>query len=474
MGVRTILAATDFSDRSFAAVAAAREVAEAVEAQRIHLVHVLDTGLGGSPLPYTLPEAEAEEVRAEAMARAEERLRAIEVLPGIERTVEVRIGEPAYELAVTADEVGAECIVVATQGRGAIGRAVLGSVTCSLIGMAHCPVLVTGKERGALHQLKRLLAAVDMSPVSYAVLRAARGLVRRTKGELRVFSVYQRPFMMPAEHPMYFTSTNDVLEIEAEQAQKQALDELISQTLPGLHVATDVVSGFDPAERVSQYAEDHPADLMIIGSSGIRTWGRRLFGTNAERVLAKAKVPVLVIPDPTRRGVEVETHLVKNETGKKRHPDEQMVYALFDDEPSVRRVLAELVNAGVTAEDISVLMSEGTHRDKFDNDHPDEAFAAGGAVGATVGGILGGLASLGAASGVGLLVVGPAVALGLAGGLLGTLLGFGVPSSEAKRLESEVKDGKTLVAVHTHDFAEIQRSKDILASMGAMPKRLAL
>jgi nucleotide-binding universal stress UspA family protein len=475
MSTRTIVAATDFSDRSLVAVAAARQLAEMVGAKRLHLVHVLDTGLGGSPLPYTIPEAQAEEARAEAFARAEDRLRSLELLPGIERTVEVRLGEPAYELAVAADEVDAECVVVATQGRGAIRRAILGSVTSALLGYAQCPVLVVGKDRSTINQLQNILVSVDLSPVSGAVLRAAAGLTRQSGGRLKVMSVYQRPFSMPGEHPIYFTAATEAMEIEAAETQHKALNDLIRETIPGIEVESDVATALEPADRILMICEETPPDVLVIGSSGIRTWGRRIFGTNAERIIAKTNVPVLVIPDPHRRGVEIEPQLLKRgRPAEKRHPDEQMVFALFDDELSVRRAIAALVDANVSAEDISVLMSEDTHRDKFNTEHPDEAFTAGGALGASVGGIMGGLASMGAASGIGLMVVGPAVALGLAGGLLGSLLGFGVPTSEAEELEAKVKEGQTLVAVHTHDFESLQTAKDAFAAQGVMPKRFAL
>jgi nucleotide-binding universal stress UspA family protein len=54
----------------------------------------------------------------------------------------VVIGNPAERLAELADEEGADFIVVGSRGRGAFKAAFLGSVSNSLLGVAHCPVLI--------------------------------------------------------------------------------------------------------------------------------------------------------------------------------------------------------------------------------------------------------------------------------------------------------------------------------------------
>jgi nucleotide-binding universal stress UspA family protein len=51
-------------------------------------------------------------------------------------------GIPAERLAELADDEGAELIVVGSRGRGAFRAAFLGSVSNSLVGVAHCPVLI--------------------------------------------------------------------------------------------------------------------------------------------------------------------------------------------------------------------------------------------------------------------------------------------------------------------------------------------
>lgn len=473
MSSRTIVAATDFSDRADIALQGAKRTAQLLQADNLHIVHILDTGLGGTPLPYTLGESATEEAQREAMSRAKTRLEEKVKSIDFPCTTEIRSGEPAYEIACAADDQAAELIVVATQGRGAIGRALVGSVASGVIAYAHCPVLITGKDRSEVG-FEKILVGVDLSPVSNAVLRTAKGLAEHGSGNMQVFSVFQRPYALPGDHPLYFGPSQRSYEVQVEEDHRKLLADLLGRTFPGETIPHDVQPGQEPDEAVLERVRKEEPDVLVVGSSGIQTWGRRIFGTNAERIVAKSRCPVVVVPDPLRRGVDPDPRRMMAAMGKKRREDEQMVYAMFDAEAEIRQVLADLNDANVPVDDISVLMHEDTHKEQFDTENPDQAFTAGGALGASVGGVLGGLASFGAATGVGLMVVGPAVAMGLAGGLLATLLGFGVSAPEAENLERKIRGGKTMVAVHTHDFEGLQTAKEVFAKHGAQPRRLAL
>jgi hypothetical protein len=82
--------------------------------------------------------------------------------------------------------------------------------------------------------------------------------------------------------------------------------------------------------------------------------------------------------------------------------------------------------------------------------------------------MLGGVAALGTAiTGIGLIIVGPAVAFAAAGSLLGGLVGAGVPSEEAKRLQDEVNRGMALVAVHPVDEGQAREVEKLIANLKA-------
>ncbi|MDQ2051403.1 universal stress protein [Natronolimnohabitans sp. A-GB9] len=62
----------------------------------------------------------------------------------------------------------------------------------------------------------------------------------------------------------------------------------------GLEVTESVVAG-QPHDRIAGYAEDHDADLIVMGSAGRGGVKRVLLGSVAERTLRTTNIPVLVV-----------------------------------------------------------------------------------------------------------------------------------------------------------------------------------
>jgi nucleotide-binding universal stress UspA family protein len=56
--------------------------------------------------------------------------------------VHARLGRPDAEIVGLADELGAGLIVLGSRGLGSLRRALMGSVSDSVVRHAHCPVLV--------------------------------------------------------------------------------------------------------------------------------------------------------------------------------------------------------------------------------------------------------------------------------------------------------------------------------------------
>ncbi len=136
------------------------------------------------------------------------------------------------------------------------------------------------------------------------------------------------------------------------------------------------------------------------------------------------------------------------------------VSGLFTSYTDFSNLIESLNTRGYHEEDISVLMSEQTHRQYFspqENTKAPEGASIGGLSGGIIGAIIGGLTVIGSvAIPGGLLVAGPLVgaltagALGAAtGGLIGGLIGAGIPEHEAKFFEDALKNkGQILVVAH--------------------------
>jgi nucleotide-binding universal stress UspA family protein len=68
--------------------------------------------------------------------------RNVRIAGGAVAGAHLRIGEAAEEVLSLAEELEADLIVVGTRGRGVIGRALMGSVSDSVVRQAPCPVVV--------------------------------------------------------------------------------------------------------------------------------------------------------------------------------------------------------------------------------------------------------------------------------------------------------------------------------------------
>jgi hypothetical protein len=156
------------------------------------------------------------------------------------------------------------------------------------------------------------------------------------------------------------------------------------------------------------------------------------------------------------------------------------VFGLYPSVERAERAVDQLVVAGFSNADVSVLMADTQGSKDFAHEKQTKApegTTTGVAAGGTIGGTLGLLAGIGALAipGVGpFIAAGPIMGAlaglgvgGAVGGLVGALVGMGIPEYEAKRYEGRVKDGGVLLSVHCDTADEITRAKDLLKRTGA-------
>jgi nucleotide-binding universal stress UspA family protein len=288
-----IVAGTDFSPLADIAVQTAIEIGGRVGAKRVHVVHVLDMSVMNAPYPFAYTSADMERIEQRRRSLAREKLDRIQSTK-MEITREVRPGIPSRDLAEVASEIRADLVVMASHGYGALKRALLGSVTASLIRMAHCAVLVVGEKRHAT-RFDNVLAAVDLSAVSKRVLSHAVGLAA-PGGRVRALSLYDTPLVSVDEGvlPGYF-SPHDLEQLR--QERERAVLALAKEVkTDGVTVESEALAKAPAANAILDASELLGADLIAVGTSGHNAWHRMVLGSTATKVLAEAKMPVLVVP----------------------------------------------------------------------------------------------------------------------------------------------------------------------------------
>lgn len=138
--IRHILVALDFNPISEHALDYAVDLAEKLGA-RLTVLHVYSLAVLMALDGEYLPTASSASNKAED---AQKHLDAA-IAPLASRKVAIhgvlRVGEAGEEICAQAKELGADIIVVGTHGRGALGRALLGSVAGSVLRASSVPVL---------------------------------------------------------------------------------------------------------------------------------------------------------------------------------------------------------------------------------------------------------------------------------------------------------------------------------------------
>jgi nucleotide-binding universal stress UspA family protein len=142
-----ILVATDGSEEAALALTTAADLAKSTNSE-LHIAYVFPTTVQRPfPNPITARPAEVlERELEEAMNQAQSFLdREVEQVKGegveVAETYLTR-GRPDTELVHLSEEIGAGLIVMGSRGLGGVRRALMGSVSDSVVRHAHCPVLV--------------------------------------------------------------------------------------------------------------------------------------------------------------------------------------------------------------------------------------------------------------------------------------------------------------------------------------------
>jgi nucleotide-binding universal stress UspA family protein len=144
-----ILLATDGSSEARSACRTAVELAQKTDSE-LHLIHVFDVALIALLYPEAtdskgvkVPEPILEEdLERHARGVLDGEVKRVRSAGGTVAQSHLMMGEVAREIIHLAEDLGVGLIVMGSRGRGGIRRALMGSVSDSVVRHAPCPVIV--------------------------------------------------------------------------------------------------------------------------------------------------------------------------------------------------------------------------------------------------------------------------------------------------------------------------------------------
>ncbi|HEX2855373.1 MAG TPA: universal stress protein [Opitutaceae bacterium] len=148
--------------------------------------------------------------------------------------------------------------------------------------------------------MKTILAPVDFSDATDAVVAEATALARALHGRVVLFNVVKPP-SIPAEYPPLLQDAAEII-AEGEKHAAQALAGLEAKICSDFVTAEHHHAVGAPISLILEEAAQRKADYIVIGSHGHTALYELLIGGTAQGVLKRAKCPVLIVPATKVKG----------------------------------------------------------------------------------------------------------------------------------------------------------------------------
>ena len=286
----TILLATDLSARCDRALDRAVQLARQWQA-RLVAVTVVDPGTLSETRVRAAPQPSWGGDDNGPVARTLRQLRRDAAATDVDIVVRVEEGRVNETLARVAAEEGAGLIVTGIARSESLGRTVLGSTVDWLARHATVPVLVVrDRTRGAY---RNIVLASDFSPSARLALERAAGLFAGVP--MTVFNAFEVPFL-----GMMDPKAQSAIAQGREAATREGQEFLASAALdpsPREAIRLHVEHG-EPVRLTYEYARDHEADLIVLGTHGRSALFDILIGSIARRILETAATDILLVRNP--------------------------------------------------------------------------------------------------------------------------------------------------------------------------------
>lgn len=282
--MKTILVATDFSERSDIAVARAALIAVTAGA-RLHLIHVVDDDQ--KPRFIDSETAISEQLLQEEVARLNQ-------TDGLDCISSVVLGDPFEGIGNAANTIRPDMVVIGAHRRRLLRDVFVGTTAQRTIRRAQWPVLMVNAPPERAYT--NILLATDLSETSRKAAAHFATLDLVPPEQCTLLHVFDAPAQRLLMSNLLQEGQIDhylfELQIEAEKALAD-----FAETSP-LANATRMARQYNTATSAAILTAtgEIQADLIVVASQGRAGLSKTFLGSIAEEVLRRADVDVLAIP----------------------------------------------------------------------------------------------------------------------------------------------------------------------------------
>ncbi|WP_330340225.1 universal stress protein [Streptomyces sp. NBC_00557] len=210
--------------------------------------------------------------------------------PDVKVTIDVLPEEPEY--ALVRESRTAAAMVLGSRGRSSLAEALLGSVSVTVAGHAHCPVIVlrgSHDNRAVPGRHGRIVVGVGEEPANAAAMRFAIDEAQRRGVPLEAVRAWRCPAHETTDHPLLAGEPARLHEEKAAEVLETALRDLPAD----IEVHRRTVEGHARQVLLGASAD---ADLLVVGARRREGHYGLQLGRVAHAVLHHATCPVAVVP----------------------------------------------------------------------------------------------------------------------------------------------------------------------------------
>jgi len=278
----SVVVPTDFSEGSQQALERALNLPLGPKS-KVTLLHVLPDDIPGKLRKEAIREGERS--LEKTLARAHQLALRRGLAPS-QFVADVVEGDPAEQVLKRAHTVEAEVICIGRHGRRSLSNLLIGSTARKVVKLGDVPVLLV--RNPPVNAYRRALIAVDLSRGSAAQLKASKPFVEDAM-ELEVLHAASVPYEDYVTIPL---ENAEAMREHAVKGAKEELGTLLRKS--GLVRAEAKVLGGDARLLIIEEAKACGAELIIVGTHGVKGAKRLIVGSVAEWVMSNASCDVLV------------------------------------------------------------------------------------------------------------------------------------------------------------------------------------
>jgi nucleotide-binding universal stress UspA family protein len=203
------------------------------------------------------------------------------------------------EVALQANRLRADLVVMGTHGRSGFDRLMLGSVAEKVLRSSPVPVMTVPPHAPEVapagrDPFRHILYATDFSGGSDVALRYAASFAQHAAARLTTMHVVE-PLAVGYDPIVGASFDIGAYHASLEREATRKLRGIIPESIRLACDTEDIVVSGKPYVEILRVATDRQCDLIVMGVHGRNALDRLVFGSTTEHIVRRATCPVLTV-----------------------------------------------------------------------------------------------------------------------------------------------------------------------------------